>query len=131
MVAYRLKMAPTLVSSLWLTAWQEAGRPDLNALMHPGKPGKDEKEKLSNELVAWKKNTLPQDQLLLAQQKTKKVETVDEIKSARDVTESTTDSTAPAPAAAPSATPGLDKLKIKTKGKDGTEKIKQKGDAPK
>lgn len=136
MVDYRLKGAPTLVSSLWLTAWQDGGRPDLNALMTPSKPSKDEREKLSTELTAWKKNTLGQDQLLLAQQKTKKVETVDEIKSAKDMAESPADAAEATPAAKiaapdaikPAVAPAIDKLKIKTKGKDGTEKIKQKGD---
>ena len=51
MVNFRLKGAPTLVSSLWLTAWQDAGKPDLNALMTPSKPTKDEKEKLGTELA--------------------------------------------------------------------------------
>jgi len=84
MVNYRLKGAPTLVSSLWLSAWQDGGRPDLGTLMTPTKPTKEEKEKLGTELAAWKKNTLSQDLLLLAQQKMKKVEAVDEIKSAKD-----------------------------------------------
>ncbi|MDB5234543.1 MAG: hypothetical protein JWR44_1536 [Hymenobacter sp.] len=136
MVDYRLKGAPTLVSSLWLTAWQDAGKPDLNALMTPAKPTKDEKEKLSTELSAWKKNTLAQDQLLLAQQKAKKVETADEIKSAKDMAEPAGEATEAAPLA-PEATPAAapapaaDKVKVKTKGADGSEKIKQKGSAPK
>jgi len=138
MVDYRLKGAPTLVSSLWLTAWQDAGRPDLNALMRPGKLTKAEKEKLGTELTAWKKNTLAQDQLLLAQQKAKKVEAADEIKSAKDpaipaaATEDAPADTAPAPPApddAP-ASPGPAKLKVKTKGPGGTEKIKQKNESP-
>jgi len=138
MVDYRLKGAPTLVSSLWLTAWQDAGKPDLNALMMPNKPSKDEKAKLSTELSAWKKNTLPQDQLLLAQQKVKKAEATDQIKSAQDMeepapTNATEVGAAPAaPAApAPESAPATDKVKIKTKGKDGSEKVKLKGDAPK
>ncbi len=125
----RLKEAPTLVSSLWYSAWQDAGKPDLNALMHPGKPSKEEKEKLSTELMAWKKGTLVQDQLLLAQQKVKKVEEVDQIKSARDMAEPPVEAPEPAPAPAPAtpAAPAVDKLKVKTKGKDGGEKVKQKG----
>ena len=130
MVNYRLKGAPTMVSSLWLTAWEDGGKPDLNALMNPSKPSKEEKEKLNTELAAWKKNTLSQDQLLLAQQKEKKVEIVDEIKSAKDMAEPPAEADE-APAAAPlptseSAAPAPDKVKIKTKGKDGTEKTKQK-----
>ncbi|MBJ6108156.1 S1/P1 Nuclease [Hymenobacter sp. BT523] len=133
MVDYRLKGAPTLVSSLWLTAWQDAGKPDLNALMTPSKPTKEEKEKLSTELSAWKKNTLAQDQLLLAQQKVKKVETADEIKSAKEMaepaaTEAPDGVPASAPAAAPAPTPATDKVKVKTKGKDGSEKVKLKGE---
>ena len=133
MVDYRLKGAPMLVSSLWLTAWQDAGKPDLSTMMTPAKATKEEKEKLSTELVAWKKNTLAQDQLLLAQQKAKKVEVVDEIKSAKDMADEP-DAPAEAPAApleapdsavAPAQAP--DKVKVKTKSKDGnTEKTKTK-----
>ncbi|MDO7854271.1 zinc dependent phospholipase C family protein [Hymenobacter convexus] len=137
MVDYRLKGAPTLVSSLWLTAWQDAGKPDLNALMTPNKPSKDEKAKLSTELAAWKKNTLAQDQLLLAQQKVKKAEATDQIKSAQDMEApapadaaeaGTVAPAAPASAPAPTTTPATDKVKIKTKGKDGSEKVKLKGE---
>ena len=128
MVDFRLKGAPTLVSSLWLSAWQDAGKPDLNALMH-SKPSKEEKGKLGTELSAWKKGTLVQDQLLLAQQKVKKVEEVDQIKSAKDMAEPPVEAPEPAPAPAPTtpAEPATDKLKVKTKGKDGSEKVKQKG----
>ncbi|HEX8328158.1 MAG TPA: zinc dependent phospholipase C family protein [Hymenobacter sp.] len=137
MVSYRLKGAPMMVSSLWLTAWQDGGKPDLDGLMTPNKPTKDEKVKLSTELTAWKKNTLSQDQLLLAQQKAKKVEVVDEIKSAKDMAlppdeaEAPPAAPAPDPAPVPAAEPAIDKLKVKSKGKDGSEKIKQKGGAPK
>ncbi|HEX8504712.1 MAG TPA: zinc dependent phospholipase C family protein [Hymenobacter sp.] len=135
MVNYRLKGAPNMVSSLWLTAWQDAGRPDLGGMMTPGKPTKEEREKIGAELAAWKKNTLSQDQLLLAQQKAKKVEVVDEIKSAKDMAEPPAAEAAPAPDApipAPAAAePAVDKFKVKSKSKDGSEKIKQKGDGPK
>jgi hypothetical protein len=156
MVNFRLKGAPTMVSSMWLTAWQEAGKPDLNALMNPGKPTKEEKEKLSIELAAWKKNTLPQDQLLLAQQKVKKAEATDEIKAAKDMAPAPTpdpvtpeaapeatpaaapasEAEAPAPTATPAATPAADKVKVKTKAKDGksekqkTKKAEKKVEAP-
>ena len=131
MVDFRLKGAPTLVSSLWLTAWQDAGKPDLGTLMTPAKPTKEEKEKLGIELTAWKKNTLSQDQLLLAQQKMKKVEAADEIKSAKDtsVPAAAADDDAPArptPAADDDAPAAPNKLKVKTKGRNGTEKIKEK-----
>ena len=133
MVNYRLKGAPSLISSLWLTAWQNGGKPNLNELMTPNKTTKEEKEKLATELTAWNRNTLSQDQLLLAQQKAKKIEVVDEIKSAKDMADSPGEAAEPAPAPASSsgeATPAIDKLKVKSKGKNGTEKIKQKGDAP-
>ena len=133
MVNYRLKGAPSMISSLWLTAWQDGGKPNLNELMTPNKTTKEEKEKLATELTAWNRNTLSQDQLLLAQQKAKKVEVADEIKSAKDMADSPGEAAGPAPAPASSsseATPAIDKLKVKSKGKNGTEKIKQKGDAP-
>ena len=131
MVDFRLKGAPNLVSSLWLTAWQDAGKPNLTDLMHPPKPTKDEKEKLATELTAWKKNTLGQDQLLLAQQKAKKVETADEIKAAKDMVGPPAPAdAAPAPASIDTVPVSADKIKVKIKGKDGTEKIKQKADAP-
>ncbi|SFQ50219.1 zinc dependent phospholipase C family protein [Hymenobacter arizonensis] len=129
MVNFRLKGAPTMISSLWLTAWQDGGRPNLNELMHQGKPTKEEKEKLTNELAAWKRNSLSQDQMLLAQQKEKKVEVADEIKAAKEsgatrkaAAADDDDDDAPAPV--------IDKLKVKSKGPAGTEKIKQKSDAP-
>ena len=144
MVNYRLKTAPTMVASLWLTAWQDAGKSDLSLSMSPRKQTKEEKEKLAVELAAWKRNTLPQDQLLLAQQKAKKTEVTDVIKSVKDAPDAPADKddddepapapTEPAPAAAapePSApAPVADKLKVKTKGAAGTEKIKQKNSKP-
>ena len=128
MVDYRLRSAPTLVSSLWLTAWQDGGKPDLNALMHPGKATAAEKAKLATELAAWKKGTMAQDQLLLAQQKTKRVETTESIKSARDMGGNSADAPADEkPAAADDDAPTPDKLKVKTKGRNGSEKVKLKG----
>ena len=128
MVNFRLKGAPTLIASLWLTAWQNGGKPDLNALMHH-KLGKEEKERLATELTAWKKNTLAQDQLLLAQQKAKKVEVVEEIKSAKDpaAPAGAGADDADAPAAPAADSPAPNKLKVKTKGDAGTEKVKTKG----
>ena len=129
MVDYRLKGAPTLVASLWFTAWQDAGKPDLGTLMTPARPTKEEKEKLGTELAAWKKNTLSQDQLLLTQQKLKKVEVVDEIKSAKDTSTPAAAGDDEAPARtipADDEAPAPDKLKVKTKGRNGTEKHKEK-----
>ena len=134
MVDYRLRSAPALVSSLWLTAWQDAGKPDLNILMHPAKPSAAEKAKLATELAAWKKNTIAQDQLLLAQQKMKAVEVVEKIKSARDMGDNPADNAdnvdnadSPTPAAADKDAPGFDKVKVKTKRRGAdTQKIKEK-----
>ena len=135
MVNYRMRMAPGLVSSLWLSAWQDAGKPDLNALMHPSKPTKEEREKLGIELASWKRNTIAQDQLLLAQQKLKKADVVETIKSARDMGDApanNADSDAPAsdaisPAADDDAGPAKLKVKAKRNG-TGTQKIKEKLD---
>lgn len=79
-VAFRLKGASPMVASMWLTAWQEGGRPDLDKLMAPPKLSKDEKERLTTQLKAWKENNLANEQLLLAQQKQQKVIAPDEIK---------------------------------------------------
>ncbi len=127
MVANRLKLAPTLVASLWLTAWQDAGKPDLNQLMRPNKLSKDEKAKLETELTAAKKNTLAQDHLLLAQQKEKRVETPDEIQAAKDAPPGPAED-APAQPVAPATAPAPVKIKVKSKGPAGNEKIKQKSD---
>ena len=132
MVDYRLRSAPALVSSMWLTAWQDAGKPDLNILMHPGKPTATEKAKLATELAAWKKNTIAQDQLLLAQQKMKKVEAAENIKSARDMGDSPApadNADSPTPAAADEDAPGFNKVKVKTKRRGAdAQKIKEKAD---
>lgn len=134
MVDYRLKGAPTLVASLWYSAWQDAGKPDLNALMHK-KASKETREQFATELASWKKGTLVQDQLLLAQQKVKKTEEVDQIKSAKDMAEPPVVDTEEAPAApaatsAPASKPApakpVEKVKVKTKTPAGSEKTKQK-----
>jgi len=131
MVDYRLRSAPALVSSMWLTAWQDAGKPDLNILMHPSKPSIAEKAKLATEIASWKKNTIAQDQLLMAQQKIKTVEVTEKIKSARDMGDN------PAPAdnadssipAADEDAPSFDKVKVKTKRRGvDAQKIKEKAD---
>ncbi|MDO7875839.1 zinc dependent phospholipase C family protein [Hymenobacter sp. ASUV-10] len=129
MVDFRLKGAPNAVASFWLTAWQEAGKPDLNALMTPPKQGKEEKEKLATELESWKKNTLAQDQLLLAQQKVKKAEGADEIKAAKDMAPAPAAEpaeAAPAPAAAPAPTAEPEPAKVKAKVKEDGKTTKQK-----
>lgn len=130
-VDYRIQTAAPMVASMWLTAWQEAGRPDLSKLMAPAKLDKEEKDALAAQLISWKANSLPQDKLLLAQQKEKKAEAPDEIKAAAG-------EAAPPPppeAAPPAPTPpapaeaapaGAAKVKLKTKGAAGTEKVKQK-----
>ncbi|RYY09985.1 MAG: hypothetical protein EOO36_21320, partial [Cytophagaceae bacterium] len=128
-VDYRMRTAAPMVASFWLTAWQEAGRPDLGKLMAPPKLRKGEQDSLAVQLKAFKANTLPQDQLLLAQQKEKKAAVVDEIKAA-DPNEALPPpppepiqpggAIITAPAAAPA------KVKTKTKGAAGTEKSKNK-----
>ena len=130
MVGFRLKGASPLVASLWLTAWQEAGRPDLAALLAPPKLSKEEKDQLTTQLKAWKTNALYQDQLLLAQQKEKKVIAADEIKATEGEAApppppepvAPADS-APRPKAAPAVTSPA-KVKVKTKGAEGTKKQK-------
>jgi hypothetical protein len=131
MVAYRLKQAPTSVASMWLTAWQDAGKPDLNALM-TRKPDKEEKAILAAQLKTWKNNELVAQNTLLALQKEKVVERPDEIKSA--------DQSAPAPAPAePTPAPAIvpapapasmpvvpEKVKTKVKTPTGTDKQKAK-----
>ena len=146
-VAYLLKEAAPAVASLWLAAWQEAGHPDLSALMAPAKLTADEKTALETQLKAWKANTLGQDQLLLAFQKEKKAQAADDIKAASgDMLAPPAPEAAPAPppvpvpAAVPTrpkpaatlAADGWDvpaapaKVKTKTKGPAGTTKQKAK-----
>ncbi|MDO7886945.1 zinc dependent phospholipase C family protein [Hymenobacter cheonanensis] len=130
MVAFRLKGAAPMVASMWLTAWQEAGRPDLGTLMAPAKLGKEEKEQLTTQLKAWKTNALAQDHLLLAQQKEQKAAAADEIKAAdgEAAPPPPPEPAAPAaasPAAAPAAAPAT-KVKVKTKAATGTDKQKTK-----
>ena len=125
-VDFRMRTAAPMVASFWLTAWQEAGRPDLGPLMAPPKPRKAERDSLVLELKAFKANTLPQDQLLLAQRKEKKAEAPDEVKAADNETlpPPPPETPAPAEAAPPAEAPA--KVKVKTKGADGTEKVKTK-----
>ncbi len=128
-VAFRLKGASPMVASMWLTAWQEGGSPNLEKLMAPPKLDKDEKEHLTTQLKAWKENNLANEQLLLAQQKQQKVIAPDEIKAADG---EATPPPPPEPAAAPEpaaptppAVPGA-KVKVKTKGPAGSDKQKTK-----
>ncbi|GAA4018036.1 hypothetical protein GCM10022408_34660 [Hymenobacter fastidiosus] len=130
MVAFRLKLAPTLVASMWLTAWQDAGKPDLDALLAK-KPTKEDKEKLDNELKVWDKNELVPQDMLLALHPEKAVERPDLINSAKDMAPvpeepetAPTDAVAPPPPAP--AQPGPEKVKVKTKTAAGTSKQKEK-----
>ncbi|MFD1872328.1 zinc dependent phospholipase C family protein [Hymenobacter bucti] len=129
-VDFRMRQAAPMVASFWLSAWQEAGRPDLGTYMYPAKLSKDEKTSLETQLKSFKANTLPQDQLLLAQQKEKKAEAPDEIKAADPNEALPPPPPEPTPAeepAAPVAVPAAPtKVKIKTKGAAGTEKTKSK-----
>ncbi len=121
-VAFRLKEAGPLVASLWLTAWHEAGRPDLGTLLVPAKPSKDEKARLAVELKAWKANTLAQDHLLLAQRKDAVAAETDDIQAtdgdAPLMPAEPTPPPTPAPAApvAPASAPGKVKSKVKGPG---------------
>ena len=129
MVDYRLRSAPSLVSSMWLTAWQDAGKPDLNVLMHPAKLSKEKREKLAAEIASWKKNTISQDQLLLAQQKMKKVEATENIKSARDMGDAPADKADTLTPAADDDAPAFDKVKVKSKRRGAdTQKFEEKAD---
>ena len=129
MVAFRMKLAPTLVASMWMTAWKDAGSPDLSKLLK--KPvTKDEEEKLDLELDAWKDNLLVEQQTLMALQPMKEAARPDLINAARAMPTLSDDIEAKAPAAAPVApTPaavapavlpeGTTKVKIKVKPADG------------
>ncbi|WP_324671744.1 zinc dependent phospholipase C family protein [Hymenobacter sp. GOD-10R] len=127
-VAYRLKGAPTLVASMWMTAWKDAGSPDLDALL-PKKQTKEEKAELAAQIKTWNKNELVPQEKLIALQKEKAVERPDEIKSAEEApaTPATYEAATPAAApAAPTTAPATpEKIKVKTKGGD-SPKQKQK-----
>ncbi|MBC8085536.1 MAG: hypothetical protein H7Z21_20245, partial [Hymenobacter sp.] len=103
MVAFRLKLAPTFVSSLWFSAWRDAGSPNLTELL-ARKPSREEKERLDQQLKAWKDNELVPQQLLLALEKEAQVTKADRINSAEDMVEPVLETAAPAVPAAP-ATP--------------------------
>lgn len=126
MVAYRLKGAPTMVASFWITAWKDAGSPDLNKLM-PRKLSKEDKEQLDTQLKAWKDNLLVDQNLLLAMQKPEAGPT-----NPADVVEP---GEKPEPEAAP-APPAADdksaaapaKVKVKEKKDDSKQKTKLKKD---
>lgn len=128
-VAYRLKGAPTMVASFWITAWKDAGSPDLNKLM-PSKLNKEEKEQLDTQLKAWKENQLVDQNLLLALQKPEAAPS-----NPADIAEP---GEKPEPAAAPAPKPAEgksgdqpEKVKVKTKKEDGpTEKAKVKEKKP-
>lgn len=131
-VAYRLKGAPTMVASFWITAWKDAGSPDLNKLM-PSKMSKEQKELLDTQLKAWKENQLVDQNLLLALQKPEAGPT-----NPADVAEP---GEKPEPAAAPAPKPAEgkaadqpEKVKVKTKKEDGPSekaKVKEKKADPK
>ena len=138
-VAFRLKGAPTLLASFWLTAWQDAGKPDLNQLMSGGKLNAREKDLLKEELAAQKNHTLSADaEKLLALQKTRRSETADDIKPATDLPAApTTDAPptvapaapvlAPVPPTTGAAADALpSKVKVKTKDAKDARKLKVK-----
>lgn len=114
MVDYRLRTAAPFVAALWLTAWQEAGRPDVSRLM--SKPSAEEKTRLAAELKGFQANTLAPERLLIAQQPEQKVRAADDIKAAEG------EMTAPPPlepaeTPAPAPSPAAPALKVKAKVK--------------
>ncbi|QNH61347.1 zinc dependent phospholipase C family protein [Hymenobacter sediminicola] len=130
MVAFRMKLAPTFVSSLWMTAWKDGGSPNMNELMAK-KPGKIEKDSLDNQLKIWKKNGLADQQLLLAMQKQAAVVQADQINAATDMAPPVLDTAsptepAPAPAAPAGNTKEVEKVKVKAKTEAGSVKLKEK-----
>ncbi|SNR71788.1 MULTISPECIES: zinc dependent phospholipase C family protein [Hymenobacter] len=131
-VAFRLKLAPTMVASMWLTAWKDAGSPDLDGMLAK-KPSKEEKEKMDVELKAWSKNELVDQQLLLALQKEKAVERPDLINAATDMAP-IQEEAAPAASPIPGAPPvpaGTTKVKVKSKPAAApAQKEKVKTDKP-
>jgi hypothetical protein len=124
MVAFRLKQAPTFVSSLWLTAWRDAGSPNLSEMMGK-KPGKAEKDSLAAQLKVWKDNELLGQQMLLATRKQTAVVQTDQINSATDMAP-VPDAGEPAPAPAAPDDKSAEKVKVKTKTEAGTDKVKEK-----
>jgi len=133
MVAYRLKQAPTLVASLWYTAWKDGGSPDLDKLL-PHEPSKDERDQLVADLDLWNDNQLVAQQRLLALEKDKVVERPDQINAAREMPAASAieqlgataqpKASTEAAAAPTAATP--EKAKVKAKTSTGTVKQKAK-----
>jgi hypothetical protein len=66
-VAFRMSGAAEVVSDFWYTCWVDGGKPDLDKLMG-GKILSAEKKALKQEKKAWKKNTLFQENRILAKQ---------------------------------------------------------------
>jgi hypothetical protein len=137
MVAYQLKQAPTFVASMWLTAWRDAGSPNLTEML-ASKPGKEEKELLSSQLKVWKSNELVPQQLLLALNKQEAAAQADQINSAVDAPAPVLETTSPTEAVAPSTSPipgapavkGAEKVKVKVKNAEGSTKQKEKTKKP-
>ncbi|TYZ11844.1 hypothetical protein FY528_05660 [Hymenobacter lutimineralis] len=135
MVMFRMQLASSFVGSMWLTAWKDAGSPNLEKLLK--KPiRKEESEKLDEQLSAWKDNQLVPQNMLLAQLKEKAVEAPDQIRPAADMAPPPPVAPAPAPAAASNAGPAApaaaeaEKVKTKAKTEDGTVKQKVKDKKP-
>ena len=127
MVAYRLKQAPTLVASMWYTAWKDGGSPDLDKLL-PHPVSKAEREQLAADLTLWDDNQLVAQQRLLALEKDKVVERPDQINAAREMpaAAATEQLDTPASAAPPAAAPAPDKAKVKAKASPAAPKPKAK-----
>ncbi|UOQ67349.1 zinc dependent phospholipase C family protein [Hymenobacter volaticus] len=136
-VAWRIKLAPTFVSSLWLTAWRDGGSPNLSELLAK-KQSKEEKEILDKQLKVWKDNELVPQQMLIALEKQQASVQADQINSAVDMTapvlETATPAEATPAASAKAGSPipgapapaGAEKVKVKTKNAEGSTKQKEK-----
>ena len=67
-VAQRMQTSAEVVSNFWYTCWVDGGKPDLDKLMG-GKISKDQKKALKQEKKSWNKNTLFQENRVIATQK--------------------------------------------------------------
>lgn len=69
----QLLRSSEMCADFWYTCWVDAGKPDLSKLMANGQTEK-EKEKLSEELKAFRRNELIKAKLLLSRQEAPRVE---------------------------------------------------------
>ena len=67
-VNQQLLRSADLVADFWYTAWVNAGKPDVKALLKNGSLSKEEKKEWKKEQKAFKKNALLKDNLLMAKE---------------------------------------------------------------